>query len=140
MANGLCDRYCKDCVYAYSYGDSTAHICTYYLTTSIRRPCPAGEGCTVKKAGRKIGKWEYENTVQWEQARQRRKELWREDAIQRMQEARKQYRLDRMRTLTCPECGKEFMTDHPRKIYCSVTCKSRAKCRAKYWRDKKCKL
>lgn len=34
------------------------HICNYYLITGIRRPCPAGSGCTVADAGRKLRPWE----------------------------------------------------------------------------------
>ena len=34
------------------------HICNYYLITGQRRPCPAGAGCTVADAGRKLRPWE----------------------------------------------------------------------------------
>lgn len=34
------------------------HMCNYYLITGIRRPCPAGSGCTVADAGRKLRPWE----------------------------------------------------------------------------------
>jgi len=34
------------------------HICSYYLITGIRRPCPAGSGCTVADTGRKLRPWE----------------------------------------------------------------------------------
>ena len=35
-----------DCIYnGYCYTDT--RYCDYYLTTDIRRPCPAGPGCTV---------------------------------------------------------------------------------------------
>ena len=34
------------------------HMCNYYLITGQRRPCPAGAGCTVADAGRKLRPWE----------------------------------------------------------------------------------
>lgn len=40
---------CKDCVY---YGRAGAEpICEYILLEQRRRPCPPGEGCTVKIVG-----------------------------------------------------------------------------------------
>ena len=45
--NGICDSYCRGCIYR---GGNSEEIksCNYYLMTSIRRPCPAGKGCTVR--------------------------------------------------------------------------------------------
>ena len=45
--DGVCDKYCKGCVY-FSQVNGTIHYCAFYLDTGIRRPCPAGKGCTVK--------------------------------------------------------------------------------------------
>lgn len=40
-------KYCRDCIYAGSAGKYPT--CEYILHTRRPRPCPAGEGCTVKK-------------------------------------------------------------------------------------------
>lgn len=40
-------KYCRDCIYAGSAGNYPT--CEYILHTRRPRPCPAGEGCTVKK-------------------------------------------------------------------------------------------
>lgn len=41
------DKHCKGCIYRcnlYNY----LYCCDYFLRTGKRRPCPAGQGCTVK--------------------------------------------------------------------------------------------
>ena len=42
------DKYCAGCIYR---GGQSGYLkcCNYYLITDKRRPCPAGEGCTVRK-------------------------------------------------------------------------------------------
>lgn len=42
---------CFNCVYRGKFGDT--HCCSYILVTGRRRPCPPGDGCTVK-IGRKV--------------------------------------------------------------------------------------
>ena len=44
--------YCRGCIYRSGNNDDI-NICNYYLTTGIRRPCPAGKDCTVRKSKRK---------------------------------------------------------------------------------------
>ncbi len=44
---GVCDKSCEGCVYL-SQINGTVHYCSFFLDTEIRRPCPAGKGCTVK--------------------------------------------------------------------------------------------
>ena len=39
---------CKGCAY-WCGGPTTIKTCDYMLITGKRRPCPPGEGCTVKK-------------------------------------------------------------------------------------------
>lgn len=41
---------CKGCFY---YGGKTEYVksCNYYLITGNRRPCEAGENCTVRQDG-----------------------------------------------------------------------------------------
>ena len=53
MREGVCSRFCKDCVYhvemtSYAYG-----YCAYIFLEDKRRPCPAGKGCTVKNKRKK---------------------------------------------------------------------------------------
>lgn len=40
--------YCENCVYSAVLTASTTRVCNYLLDTNKRRPCPAGQGCTVK--------------------------------------------------------------------------------------------
>ena len=65
MANEV-DSYCSGCIYlCYVGSDYKSNACDYIGQTGHRRPCPAGKGCTVRKAGKKkpklvIGtKWGY---------------------------------------------------------------------------------
>lgn len=44
-------KYCTGCLYSFEYSHNARGAllgCQYFLETGIRRPCPAGEGCTVK--------------------------------------------------------------------------------------------
>ena len=69
MANGLCDSYCDGCVFSQrENGAGGMRLCTYYFVTDIRRPCPAGQGCTVKQTGKKVKKWSYEHQHGWDTA------------------------------------------------------------------------
>lgn len=54
---GICNSFCKGCVYNQYASGVESTLCTYYLETGIRRPCPAGTGCTVKRTGRRKGDW-----------------------------------------------------------------------------------
>ena len=47
----MAKNYCSDCAYSGKAGGM--RCCNYLLTTNQRRPCPPGEGCTVK-VGRKV--------------------------------------------------------------------------------------
>lgn len=108
MANGVCDKFCKGCIYCQLASGDTMFLCTYFLTTNIRRPCPAGTGCTVRKEGRAKGAWEYKNDAEW---------------AKKMQEARKAKAV--VRNLVCPECGTEFETTVAHQVYCSKRCNNR---------------
>lgn len=99
---GVCDSFCKGCVFS-SYGSSDrVAICTYYLTTDIRRPCPAGTGCTVKQTGKKVSMWEHENDEAWK----RRSQNISKEVLHRI----------------CACCGTAFDTTDLRRIYCSRKC------------------
>ena len=55
MDNGKNDRHepwCVPCVY---YARSTMS-CDYYLKTDVRRPCPAGAGCTARVTRKELSK------------------------------------------------------------------------------------
>lgn len=55
----LCDTNCLGCHYAKLSYDGESPICLYILFTGKRRPCPMGEGCTVRKEQLSIGAvWE----------------------------------------------------------------------------------
>ena len=43
----VCDKSCIGCRYLANLNGCTKY-CSFYLDTGIRRPCPAGEGCTVR--------------------------------------------------------------------------------------------
>ena len=43
----ICTNYCDNCAYK-KMMSSNYKYCDYFLMTNERRPCPAGDGCTVK--------------------------------------------------------------------------------------------
>ena len=113
---GICDSFCKGCWYnKLASGDQT--LCTYFLETGIRRPCPAGTGCTVKQTGRRLGKWQLERDETW---------------AKRMNEAKKAKAV--LRKDTCKMCGAEFETTNPRQIFCSRRCGNRSRSLNMYYR------
>lgn len=132
MANGICDDFCEGCVFNQNVSGDWSTCCVYYLVTNIRRPCPAGAGCTVKKTGKKVSKWSYEDNNTWKQADNYRKQL----RAERNEQLKKERHMRNARMATCPECGKEFEAYDPRRIYCSDLCKCRVESR-KRWRKLK---
>lgn len=110
---GLCDSFCKGCVYEV-YATHEQKMCNYYIATGIRRPCPAGTGCTVKKTGKKVGKWELDKVESYKRRKEKTKEV-----------------LHRV----CPYCGTAFDTEYTTKIYCSKKCVN--KVAQKAWRKRK---
>lgn len=55
----VCDKYCKGCVYNAEMMGSQRGYCNYIFVEKKRRPCQAGNGCTVKKKGRtKVAKYD----------------------------------------------------------------------------------
>ena len=48
----VCDRYCDSCIYSTVFAGSFNKICNYLLYTDKIRPCPPGEGCTVRVKSR----------------------------------------------------------------------------------------
>jgi hypothetical protein len=54
--------YCDGCVYNGSLSGGSLRCCNYILMRDRRRPCPPGDGCTVKvKLGDKKDKEEEED-------------------------------------------------------------------------------
>lgn len=43
----ICDEFCSKCIYR-SLVHGTMPCCNYLLRTGNIRPCPAGDGCTVR--------------------------------------------------------------------------------------------
>ena len=56
----MAKAYCDDCVYYAKLGCGTMRCCNYFIKTDKRRPCPPGEGCTVK-VGRKVNRRKKKN-------------------------------------------------------------------------------
>ena len=44
----MAKSYCDNCVYSGAITGLSVRCCNYFLATGKRRPCPPGEGCTVK--------------------------------------------------------------------------------------------
>lgn len=109
MAKGLCDHYCIGCLYNIITCGGTCSICTYYLDTGNRRPCPAGTGCTVKQTGRRNGAWRHKNDHTW---------------AERMYEAKMAKAV--LRKSVCKHCGAEFETVVNTQVYCTKRCRYRA--------------
>jgi hypothetical protein len=114
---GLCDSFCKGCVYNQHGASDRITLCTYYLDTDNRRPCPAGEGCTVKRTGKKQGMWQDEREEAWK----RRTQNISKEVLHRV--------------CACG-CGAEFDTTDKRKIFFSRKCSNKAQQRAHHKRKK----
>lgn len=102
-----CNSYCNGCIYK---GLVQGHVpcCNYIFMEDKRRPCPPGEGCTVKMTNR--------------EAQRKAAEERKRKALERAKEARAKKRLARVHTVVCPICGKSFETDRVQARYCSKEC------------------
>ena len=125
-------KYCRNCTYGQAVCNGVYVMCNYFLETGKRRPCPGGDGCTVKQIGKKVGKWSYDNNILWKAADDYRKQMREE----RLQKIRRERQIKNLRIANCPECGKTFQTNSAKRIYCCDKCKNRAKSRAQYLRKK----
>lgn len=99
----VCDRFCTGCVFL-GHANGKMNLCEYFLQTGVRRPCPAGTGCTVKDAGKKKIQWKHENDQTWKNREKREKQVLHK---------------------VCPRCGREFETDNSQRVYCSNQCKNK---------------
>ena len=111
-------RHCQGCGFAFPcFG--TMLMCTYLLTTGIRRPCPAGDCCTVKQKGKKKTTWQYEAEHTWKIKQKKEKKVYHR---------------------VCPCCGVDFETTDPRKIFCSRRCNTRTAQRNHYKKIREARL
>lgn len=117
---GICDRFCKGCVYNGYFAGGELSICEYFLITNQLRPCPAGTGCTVKKTGKKISRWDYERELTWQKREKRKCEPKEREVFHRV----------------CACCGTAFDTVFKQQIYCCKKCKMRMAQRAWIKRNK----
>lgn len=103
----MASDYCNGCVYKGVVGGNTP-CCNYIFMEDRMRPCPPGEGCTVKMTNQDARRLE---------AEERRKK-----AAAKAREQRAKLRAARVRTVICPMCGGTFKTDQLQRKYCSPAC------------------
>ncbi len=101
------DSYCNGCIYK-GLVNGNAPCCNYIFMEDKRRPCPPGEGCTVKVTNR--------------DAQRRTAEERKRKKLELAKEQRAKRRLARVHTVVCPICGKSFETDRVQARYCSKAC------------------
>jgi hypothetical protein len=117
---GVCDKYCEGCIFAgHVNGCHGITLCEYFLTTGQLRPCPAGTGCTVKRRGKKVSRWEHESDMTWQKRKEKDSTPKEREAFHRV----------------CACCGTEFDTIYKQQIYCCKKCKYRMAQRA--WNKRK---
>lgn len=107
-----CNSYCNGCIYKGRVSFNTP-CCDYIFIEDKMRPCPPGEGCTVKTTDHDIKR---KKTAQ-------RKELsfeQKQRKAQRDKEYREKKRLERKRL--CRYCGNEFTPSAENKLFCSKEC------------------
>lgn len=108
----MASDYCNGCVYA-----SSAHniqMCNYIFVEDKMRPCPPGEGCTVKLTSKEIKK---------RKAKERRG--MSVEAMQRKKERNRLYR-EKKKAYTrklCRYCGKEFTPTPDNYHFCCDECR-----------------
>lgn len=49
---GVCTKYCDACIYRKNLTSGAITYCDYICMTGNKRPCPAGDGCTVRTTRR----------------------------------------------------------------------------------------
>lgn len=75
---GVCTKYCDRCVYRKNFTSGAVHYCDYLCMTGKRRPCQAGDGCTVR-----VTRMVY-----------RKRELSEEEKAERLERRREQHGLE----------------------------------------------
>lgn len=74
---GVCTRYCDPCIYRKKFQSGALPYCDHLCMTGKPRPCPAGDGCTVRVTRRVYRKREL--TEEEKAARAQRKKEWRRE-------------------------------------------------------------
>lgn len=105
------DSYCNGCIYK---GVVENHLpcCNYIFMEDKMRPCPPGEGCTVKLTSKEIKK---------RKAKERRG--MPVEAMQRKKERDRLYREKKKKTKLCRYCGKEFTPTPDNYHFCCDECR-----------------
>lgn len=117
MRENICDEYCDGCAYLNRAGGTVIRCCNYYLTTGAHRPCPAGTGCIVKRSGKKQIQWSKENAERWQNLKEKRQK----------QKPEKKKRIAQIQRIICKGCGKPFVPEDPRRLYCCEECREKAR-------------
>ena len=99
---GVCTKYCDPCVYRKSITGGWCPYCDYLCVTGKPRPCPAGDGCTVRVTRRVYRKrvlTEEEMAQRAERKRERNREAarrsyqkHREEILERSKKYQKEHR------------------------------------------------
>lgn len=99
---GVCTKYCDPCVYRKSITGGWCPYCDYLCMTGKQRPCPAGDGCTVRVTRRVYRKrvlTEEEKAQREERKRERNREAarrsyhkHREEHLARKKQYQKEHR------------------------------------------------
>ena len=69
---GVCTKYCDPCVYRKSFTGGWWPYCDYLCMNGKPRPCPAGDGCTVRVTRRVYRKRELTEEEKAQRAERRR--------------------------------------------------------------------
>ena len=99
---GVCTKYCDACVYRKSITGGWSPYCDYLFMVGTIRPCPAGDGCTVRvtrRVYRKRALTEQEKAQRAERKRERNREAarrsyqkHREEILERSKKYQKEHR------------------------------------------------
>lgn len=84
---GVCTKYCDACVYRKSITGGWSPYCDYLFMVGEPRPCPAGDGCTVRVTRRV-----YRKRVLTEEEKAQRAERKRERNREEMNAYSREYR------------------------------------------------
>lgn len=105
---------CHGCIYL-SLVAGEHPCCNYIFMEDKRRPCPPGEGCTVKITSEEVKK----------QKAEKRRELSVEQMKRKKERDRLRWEEKRAsRVRHCRRCGREFHPDQHRKFFCGEECRT----------------
>lgn len=98
----VCTKYCDACIYRKTFTSGATPFCDYLCMTGKQRPCPAGDGCTVRstrRVYRKRALTEEEKAQREERKRERNRETkrrsyqkHREEILARQKQWQKEHR------------------------------------------------